>query len=389
MTKQTKAIVSIVAILALATIGMVVLTSLKKDPPKKPPKEFIRYVKTRKVAYSDIESRVMGSGRLASIHQVDVIGEVQGKILPGDVPLKKGQAFKTGELLFRIFDKEARLGLLAKKSRFLNAIANLLPDFKVDYPDSYPEWTGFLGSIDVEKDIPPLPEIKSDKEKIFLAGRNILSEYYSIKSDEVRLKKYSIHAPFAGSYTDVFLEVGAVANPGTRVGRIIRTDKLEVEVPIKVNNARWISLGDRVQVTGEDGAGEWTGKVARKSSFVDPGSQSVSIFVLLDSASHNPLLPGLYLKTVFPGIMVDNAMEIPRNAVFNTNEVFVVQEGRLAKRLIDIRKVDETTLIFSGLQEGADVVVEPLVNATENEPVEILGANKTKQANKKNNEKNS
>lgn len=384
MNKQIRIIISIVVMLGLASIGMVILMNMKKDPPKKPQVEFIRYVKARKVQYVDIESRVAGSGRLASTHQVDVISEVQGKILPGDVPLKKGQGFKEGDLLFRIFDREARLTLLAKKSRFLNVIANLLPDFKVDYPESYPKWTAFLGTIEVEKDIPPLPEIQSDKEKIFLAGRGILSDYYSIKSDEVRLDKYMIYAPFSGSYTDVYLEAGAVANTGTRVARIIRTDKLEVEVPIEVKNAHWISLGDTVQVEGEDGTGEWTGKVVRKSSFVDPGSQSVSIFVKLDANPANPLLPGVYLKAIFPGIMVDNAMEIPRNAVFNSNEVFVVQEGRLSKRLIDIRKVNETTLIFTGLQEGIDVVVEPLVNATENEAVEILDENK-----KKNHEKTS
>ena len=64
-------------------------------------------------------------------------------------------------------------------------------------------------------------------------------------------------------------------------------------------------------------------------------------------------------------------MEMPRNAVFNNNEVFAVVEGKLVKRTIHIHKINETTLLFSGLDEGMELVVEPLVNVLENTPVEI------------------
>lgn len=373
MTKRKlKIIVSIVSIIIVAFISMKFLSSLKKMPPKMPSQEIIRYVKTQKVVYGDIESQVTGSGRLSSRQQVDLIAEVQGKILPGDVPLKKGQLFKKGDLHFKIHDGEARLGLLARKSRFLNAIANLLPDFKVDFPGSYPKWIRFLASIDIEKDLPSLPEISSDQEKIFLAGRNILSDYFSIKSEEVRLKKYAVYAPFTGTYTDVLLEVGSVVNPGSRVAKIIQTNQLELEVPIEMQNALWITVGDNVRVSTEDGFKEWTGKVVRKSNFVDPRTQSISVFIGLESTRKNPLFLGLYLRAVFQGVKIKNAMQIPRNAVFNTNEVFLVNSGRLSKREITIHKIDEKTLIFSGLDEGMDLVVEPLVNAAENTKVEIF-----------------
>lgn len=364
------------AIVAVSYGMMKFLASLKKEPPRRPQQEIKRYVKTEKVAYGDIESQVTGWGRLASKQMVDAITEVQGKILTGDVPLKKGQPFNKGDLLFRVYDKEARLGLLARKSRFLNAIANLLPDFKVDYPDSYPKWTKFLASIDIEKELPKLPEISSDQEKIFLAGRNTLSDYYSIKSEEIRLKKYNIYAPFTGTYTEVMLEAGSVANPGSRVGRIIRTDKMELEVPIEPHNAEWVKPGNGVKVSNKDGSREWSGRVVRKGRFINTGNQSISVFVELTSTRDNPLYSGLYLKAVFPGVMVANAMQIPRNAVFNTNEVYVVNGGHLSKREIKIHKIDEKNLTFSGLEPGTHVVVEPLVSAAENTKVEIAGTKK-------------
>ncbi|MCP4149219.1 MAG: HlyD family efflux transporter periplasmic adaptor subunit [bacterium] len=363
--------ISIAFIFIFGAIGIFfILSSFKKTPPKTPPPVIKRYVKVEKIKYGNIHSRVTGSGRLSSKQTVDVITEVQGKILSGDVPLKKAQSFKKGALLFRLYDKEAQLALLARKSRFLNSIANLLPDFKVDFPQSYPTWTSFLSTIVIEHPLPALPAITSAKEKIFLAGRNILSDYYSLKSEELRLKKYAVHAPFTGSYTDVLLQVGAAANKGSRVGKIIRTDKLELEVPIEVQNAAWIKFNDPVQVLTEDGSNEWSGRVVRKSDFVDQRTQSISVFVGLEPTGDNPLFSGLYLKAVFSGIMVENAMEIPRNAVFNSNEVFLVQEKRLIKKAIKIHKLDEKSLIFSGLNKGEDIVVEPLVNAVENMSVE-------------------
>lgn len=371
MSKVKIAIAASVMV-AVAILGMMFLSSFKKAPPRRPPEEVKRYVKAAKVSYRDIESKVIGSGRLSSMQHVDVITEVQGKILAGEVPLKKGQPFKKGALLFKVYDREARLSLLARKSRFLNAIANLLPDFKVDYNESYQNWRDFLGAINIENDLPGLPEIKSTQEKIFLAGRNILSDYYGIKSEEVRLKKYKIYAPFSGTFTSVMLEASSVANPGSRVAKIIRTDRLELEVPLEIHNADWVRNGDAVTVTTEDGGKEWPGTVIRKSEFVDEGTQSISVFVALTSNAENPLYLGMYLKAIFPGVVVRNAMQIPRNAVFNHNEVFIVRQGRLTKREVTVHKIDEKTLIFSGLDEGEDLVVEPLVNATENSKAEII-----------------
>jgi multidrug efflux pump subunit AcrA (membrane-fusion protein) len=373
--RKTTIIVSTIAILGISLTAMGFLSSLKKDPPKRPPQVVKRYVKAQPATYQTIKSEVSGAGRLASQQYVDVIAEVQGKILRGNVPLKKGQAFKAGDLLVKLFDKEARLALLAKKSRFLNAVASLLPDFKVDFPESYKRWQDFFAAIDIEKDLPKLPVNGSGKEKIFLAGRNILSDYYAIKSDEIRLKKYNIHAPFTGTYTDVMLEVGSIANPGTKLAKIIRTDIMELEIPVEVNQAGWIEIGDATTVTTEDGSRSWTGKVVRKSQFVDPDTQSIEVFVQLKSTRDKPLYNGLYLKALFPGANLDNVMEIPRGAVFNQNEVFVVKEGKLAKQEIDIHKINRDSIIFSGVPAGLNVVVEPLINASENTPVEIISPN--------------
>ncbi len=87
--------------------------------------------------------------------------------------------------------------------------------------------------------------------------------------------------------------------------------------------------------------------------------------------SQQPLLAGEYLMASFPVRPIKNVMEIPRSSVFNSNEVFIIKEGRLAKKEINIVKINERTLIFNGLTEGDSVVVQQLINVSEGTLVQV------------------
>jgi hypothetical protein len=161
------------------------------------------------------------------------------------------------------------------------------------------------------------------------------------------------------------MEVGAYANAGARVARAIRTDQLELEVSLRRADAAWVQIGDAVTVSSKDGSATWNGHVIRKSRFVDENTQRQEIFVRLDNGGSQPLLAGEYLVATFPVRPIDNVMEIPRNAVFNFDEVFLVKSGRLAKSHINVIKENERTLLFNGLIEGDTLVVQQLINVSE------------------------
>lgn len=373
MRKTLVVIASIAIIIIVSWVLMSFFKSQKDELPEKKNKEKITYVKAEPVSYARLQSEITATGRISSREYVDVISEVSGKILQGNVPLKKGRSFRKGQVLVRIFSEEAKLALKGHKSRFLNSIAGLLPDFKIDYPQSYGAWKKFFESVKLDEELPEMPEIKSDQEKIYLSSRNILSDYYSIKSEEIRLTKYTIRAPFNGSYTDVMLEVGSVANIGSRIAKMIRTDQLELEVPVEQMNARLIKVGSKALALSEDGETEWVGRVNRKANFVDPQTQSINVYISLSSSSSKPLFKGQYLRANFSEIGFNNVMEIPRNAVFNHDEMFTVVDGKLEKKSVNIIKVNAESYLINGLVEGTKIVTEPLVNVHENMEVRILG----------------
>ena len=370
-----KAIISI-GVVIFAIFLAVLLSQYfanKKEIPESREKEDIKlFVKAEPVIYNVNQAGITATGRLSSQHAVDLSAEVSGQLLQGNINLKEGATFKKGDLLVRIFDEESRSNLKASKSRFLNSIAGILPDMKIDFPESYIKWTKFFNSINISKPLPNLPKIDSDKEKVFLASRNILSDYYTIQSAEIRLSKYKITAPFNGTFTNVIMEVGSVVNPGSRIATMIKTDKLELEIPIRIDDIYWINIGDAVKASTKDGLHTWNGRVVRKSDYLDPNSQSINVYVALDHTKSKPLFQGQYLKAVFAEKEIKGSMEIPRNALFKKEWVYTVEDGKLKKQKVNILKTNETSVLFKGLEPGTIIVVEPLVNALEGTNAEIL-----------------
>ncbi|WP_159517665.1 efflux RND transporter periplasmic adaptor subunit [Sunxiuqinia indica] len=370
--KITFVVVGLIILLGGSAVLSKLFISMKPEAVQKPETEVKRYVSAEQVDYSEVISSVEAQGRVVSGNEVLLVAEAPGKIELGDVRLKKGTTFKKGQHLATIYKDEVELALKSKKSLFLNSLTNILPDIKIDFPDHYQSYLNFFNTIDLNETLPDLPDYNDEKLKVFLASQGVLNSYYSILQDEKKLERHSMYAPFDGTFTRVNSEVGAYVNTGGQIANMIRTDLLELEVPIENEFSRWIKIGD--QVTVNKGSLELSGKVVRKAAFVDESTQSRSIFVKVDSKYNDVLLPGEYLSVVFLGLPIKQAMEIPRSAVFNTNDVFVVDEGFLKKKQIHIIKVNTSTLIFDGLEEGEYVVTESLINVKEKTPVEILEA---------------
>lgn len=358
-------VVLMVFIVGMAYGIMRFLIAQKEEPPSLRQVEARRYVKVEVVEYQTIHSPVSEHGRMSSVSRINLSAEASGKVIQGDIQLKQGANFKKGDVLFSIYPDEAELALKAEKSQFMNSLALLLPDLSIDYPEQEEKFREFFSSIDIDKVLPEFPDYRDEKLSIFLASRNIPSEYYTIRKDELQLQRHAVIAPFDGALTEVLLEPGTYTNTGGIVARAIRTDALELEVPLNRADASWVNIGDPVDVLSETRSLQWRGEVVRKSSFVNENTQSQTIFVRIDNVKDQPLLAGDYLLASLPGRPIPEVMEIPRNAVFNSNEVFLVKSNRLQKASIQVVKVNMNTLLFKGLQSGDTLVVQPLVNVYE------------------------
>jgi len=377
MKKRQIIIVAIGLFIVVGSMAaMSLLSSQREEPIKEKPVVAKKYVKTEPVEYTNISTEIVAYGRVSASENLDLISEQSGRMYQVDVWLKEGQKFKKGDLLFRVDNREAALKLHSQKSNFIKDLASIAPDIKVDFPERYNAWYDYYRSIKLDQSLKNLPSNMTEKERTFLATKNILSSYYDIKSQETNLAKFNYYAPFNGSITEISMQSGSFVNPGAKIGHIIRSDKLELKVDIPIDEIHWVKLGSRVTIDTEDGEKGWDGYVSRISEILNKNTQSIDVYIEIQG-NKNTLYDGQYLRSTIPGRDVLGAMEIARNVIVENSFVYIVQDTLLKKRLIAIHKINAETVIFNGIAEGADLVIEPLINASNNMKVFKLGEKET------------
>ncbi len=358
--KQIIVALTVVAILAAAVITMVVLVKTKPQSRKAPSKKVVVGVKTTPVQLNNYSLEVTYPGRVTAREIVTLSSEVSGRLIAADVPLKVGQRFRKGDVIVRIFDEDVKAAYTAQVSTFLNTLAHAMPDIKLDLPDEYDKWQKFFSDIELEGALPKLPTINSDKEKVYLAAKNILTSYYNLVQDQIILSRYEIRAPFNGTYTSVAKEVGGVTSTNAEVARITSTDMLELEVGEPLEGAQILSKGTKVDIVSDSGK-KYTGSIDRISSFVNPNTQRVNVYILFNEPGLD-IIAGQVLSLTIPSKEIVGVQEVMREAVVSDTLVYLVRDNKLLSRRIDVVASTPTKSYISGVELGDTIVNESLVS---------------------------
>ena len=356
---------STIGILVLAVVLAGSFASQKEAPENKKPTITKKTVETQKVNYENLKTKVVTYGRVETAQSLDLLSEVPGRMFEGNVRLKVGERFSKGTLLFYIDDEEASLNLKSQKSNFLRDVAAILPDLKIDFNDNFDSWQHYFNSLDIEKTFTSLPKSTLEKEKTFLATKGIYSAYYSIKSAEVRLAKHRYYAPFSGSMMEVSMQSGSFIKSGTKIGKIIRAGVHELKVSVETGDIPWIQPNAPVKIYSDETYQYWDGSVLRISDYVNQNTQSVDVFIAIQSNGQK-IYDGQFFKAAIPARTITDGMIIPRNAIYNGNEVFVVKDSLLKVRRVNVVRLTDDEAIFNGLKEGEDLVMMPLIGAYNN-----------------------
>lgn len=351
-------IVGAVVLVILAIVGMNVLGEKKEAQPRESKGSNAKNVFVFLAQPDSIQTTIPVTGKLVAADKIALFAEVQGIVQNQSKDFEEGNRFSVGQTLISIDAQEFRLNLLSQKSTLLNLFTQLLPDIKIDFPDSYQNWLNYVNNFNIEESLPPLPEIKNEKEKYFLASRNIYTQYYNIKSMEEKLSKYQITAPFNGVVTEANVDAGTSISPGQRLGEFINPDSYELEAAVNLRDVNFISMGETVRLTSPDIAGNWTGKVKRISDKIDPATQTVRVFI---AVSGKGLKEGMYLNGGIYSALVPNAVEVERKLLINDSTVYTVEDSVLSELHINLVKLGTGTAVIQGVPNGTQLVTDNIV----------------------------
>jgi len=297
-----------------------------KNKPKPVAKKIVKTVFTDTVQNETVQIIIPANGRLVAKRRVELYAEVQGVFNGSSKLFKPGQEYKKGQRLIGINSSEYYASVQSAKSNLYNAIAAIMPDLKLDFPEVFSKWQNYLNSFDLNKSTPELPKMTTEKENYFITGRGIVSNYYSVKNLEQRLGKYNIYAPFNGILTEALATEGSLIRNGQKLGEFIDPSVYEMEVAISKTFANLLETGKKVTLNSVDNNAEYQGEITRINGSIDATTQTITAFI---EVKNPKLKEGLYLEAQLNAKREKNAVELDRNLLLDNNQIFVLKDSLL------------------------------------------------------------
>ncbi len=370
-------------IVALAALGMAVFIfnnvssaskaaleeeAIQTIAPKSEKTDSIVTVQVIPVENRNYEGKLFVQGRLRAYDKTDLVAEIPGMLKPVSKRFKIGTRYQKDEVIFEVDDTEARLNLQAQKAQLQTAITQMMPDLKIDMPESYANWKSYLDNFNVNSSIRTFPKAISDRESYFIALKGIHSQFYTIKSAERRLNKYQVRAPFNGIITNVNVGDSGYLRAGSPLGTIMNTAKYEMEAAVPVADLKNIKQGRSVQVSSDDTGKTWRGTVKRIGDMIDPTTQTATVYI---GVSGSGLREGQYLNAAINSRGGTKVAVLPSHLVKN-NKVHVVEDGQLNTKTIELVKIEGGNAMVGGLADGTKVAQGDDLEKLIGQPVRII-----------------
>ncbi|AXT62631.1 HlyD family efflux transporter periplasmic adaptor subunit [Aquimarina sp. AD10] len=353
----------------LSILGVVIiigaLFGAKKivDSKKRPKPRSSKVVKTvfvDTVQNTTIPIQIAANGNLTAKRRLELYAEVQGVFKGGAKLFKTGQKYQKGQSLIRIDASEYYATVQSAKSNLYNQVTAIMPDLRLDYPEIYQKWQAYLGSFDMDKATPQLPETTSEKEKYFITGRNIYTSYYNVKNLEQRLSKYSIRAPFSGVLTESLVTEGTLIRQGQKLGEYIDTSVYEMQVAIGKEYADLLRIGKSVALSNLNKTKSFKGTVTRINGSIDQATQTITAFIEIK----DPLLKeGMYLEAYLDAKKEENAIQIDRSLLQEGDKIFIVRDSILDVINVNPVYFSDKKVVLKGVSDGDVIVNKPVPGA--------------------------
>jgi len=353
MKKLQPYIIALGIIVAGVVIGRM-LGSSRGEEGSAPKTRSSRMLDVVEVFNGTVLRDVRMSGKALALRRIELYAEVGGVFVDAGQPFREGTVFRKGETMFGIRDNVYRNSVLAEKSELLNQLTLLLPDLLIDFPQEATIWKEYLEAFGIDKPLAPLPEVRDNRLRNYIAARGIYNKFFAVRSMEETLGKYRLKAPFDGVVTLSSFNPGMLVRTGQKIGEFADPSVFEVQAAVNVRDAGAVRPGDRVELRSDDFTGVADGTVARVNQAIDPQTQTVGVYI---EVADSRVREGMYLHTSI-AVPVENALELSRSLLRDEDRIFVVRDSVLTLEAVDVVAAYGQKAIVRGLPEGSVILAE-------------------------------
>jgi multidrug efflux pump subunit AcrA (membrane-fusion protein) len=375
MPSALKSVLRVVAGIAILGAGfgiMNALISLKPEPSVVNRPVAPRAVRTTLVNPGDCTPETPVEGRVEALYRMEIISETTGDLILGGKEFREGVEYAQGEVMLQLDATEARNALTAQRSQFLQLLSTSLADLQADFPENWTAWEGFTAALNVESNLPDLPEVKSQREELFIANRGLLSLFHSIRSAEDRLDKYTLVAPFDGVVTAASVRPGGLVRAGQLTGVLVGRDAFEIKTAVHARYLSTIELGDAVTFVDEMDQPVARGTVNRIAGNVDAATQSASVFCRVEPVDGKSALlrDGRFLTGSISSAPIADGVLVPLTRLMDGASLYTVADEKLRQTSVQVVFESRSEAIVLGLDSGTVLLSETLATSFDGMPVQ-------------------
>jgi len=343
-------------------------------------------VETESVATRDYTVMLESYGTVQPRTRSVLIAQVGGQIVSVNPNVRDGGFFEKGDVLGTIDSRDYEADVRISAATLMDA-RQALAEAEARTEQAREDWARLGNSGEPSDLVLRLPQLEAAKARV-------ISAESSLQKSELDLERTKIVAPFAGRILRKLVDVGQVVGVNTQLAEIYATDSVEIRLPLRNRDLPYINLPEsyRYRDAVEDAGGEveiisqlgdaasWEAELVRTESAIDETARQLHVIAMIDDPygqqvdNRVPLKIGQYVTARLEGKTISDALVIPNSTIYQGTYVYVVEEGILRRRDVEIDwQNDNEALISSGLLPGDALVTTALGQVTSGIRVSIVG----------------
>lgn len=379
----------------LAILGGLILiaTVIRMNPPASPPRTApqlpLLAVETITVHPRDYRVELQSYGTVQPRTQSMLVAQVGGQIISVNPNVRDGGFFEAGDALVTIDPRDYEADVRIAEASLMDA-RQALVEAEARSAQAREDWERLGNEGEPGELVLRIPQLEAAKARL-ISARSALDKA------KLDLERTTIHAPFAGRILEKKVDVGQVVSPSTQLAEIYATDYVEIRLPLKNRDLPFIDLpesfrfggpetseaqdSNEVEILSELGGTEsWRAKLVRTEGAIDESARQLHVIAQIDdpfgeqNRGRTPIKIGQYVTASIQGKTVVDALVIPNPTVYQGSYVYVVTDGVLKRKDIEIAwQNDKDAIIASGLNSGEELITTPLGQVVSGVRVSVIG----------------
>ena len=375
-------------LLGLGVAGFLALTASKPQLKRTKPPTPMPMVRASSIKTGPQSVTVRGEGTVRPLREIQLVPQVNGKVIFASPVLVDGGQFKKGDTLLRIDPLDYQLAVTLAQARVKDSESRLRVA-EEEAAAAKEEWQLLYKDKGVADEDPPA--LVAKEPQLAAAKAKLAADSADLQKARLYLERTELKAPFNGRVSEESVDIGQYVSSAKPLASLFSTEAAEIVVPFDDESLFWFHVpgftpgngaGSPVKILARVAGRElnWTGKVVRAEGKLDERTRMINVVVRVEKpyARKPPLVAGLFVTVEIQGRTLENAAVIPRAALRDNNTVWVVDEtGLLVFRRVDVARLGTNQAILrSGLKDGEMVVTSGLKIVTDGMKVRLMTPNK-------------